>query len=297
MISKYGIFCEAVASGSFTKVAEKYGYSQSAVSQSVKSLEHELGATLVSRRRDGIVLTGDGLEYYPYLQAVHNAEKALAGKQKELQGLENAVIRIGTFTSVSRNLLPQIMGSFKKQYPSVRFILQQGEYTSISQWLREGSIDLGFVNKEAVSGLTVHILYKDRMAAVLPLHHPLSAHKVISLRQLAQEPFILLDEGEFSAPLNAFSSLGLSPRLEYKVYDDYSIIAMIRQGLGISIMYQTVLGGFEHGLAVRPLEENICRSVALAWSNWETLPVAARRFARFIMEHTEDMLEIKAAEQ
>lgn len=297
MISRYGIFCEAVACGSFTRVAEKYGYSQSAVSQSVKALEQELGATLVIRRRDGIVLTGDGQEYYPYIQAVYNAEKSLSGKQKELLGLENAVIRIGTFTSVSRNLLPQMMRSFKIEYPSVRFILQQGEYTSISQWLREGSIDLGFVNTEAVSGLTVQVLYKDRMAAVLPQNHPLAVKSAISLRQLAKEPFILLDEGEFSAPLNAFSSLGITPRLEYKVYDDYSIIAMIRQGLGISIMYQTVLGGFEHGLAVRPLEENIQRSVALAWNNWNTLPVAARRFARFIIEHTEDMIEIKNAEQ
>lgn len=59
------------------------------------------------------------------------------------------------------------------------------------------------------------------------------------------------------------------------MYDDYSILAMIRQGLGVSVLYRLVLAGFGEGLAVRPVEEPLERTVALAWRQWETLPLAA----------------------
>lgn len=102
MLSKYGIICEVIAEGSFTKVAEKYGYAQSSISAAVKSLEEELSTTLINRRRHNISWTGDGRIYEPYITAVYSAEQALARKNREMLGLEGQTIRIGTFTSVSR---------------------------------------------------------------------------------------------------------------------------------------------------------------------------------------------------
>ena len=104
--SRYAIFIDVVEEGSFTKVANRIGYTQSAVSQTVKALERELGCTLVERSRDGVTLTKDGEQFMPYLQAVARDERALAEKKREVQGLGRATITIGTFTSVSRNLLP-----------------------------------------------------------------------------------------------------------------------------------------------------------------------------------------------
>lgn len=290
MLSKYDIFCKVVEHSGFTKAANAIQYSQSAVSQTVKNLEQELGLTLLTRGKEGIHLTADGEAIFPYIQAIANAEDALARRQREMQGLKGSVIRIGTFTSVSRNLLPQLMQQFKALYPGVHFVLQQGEYTSIAQWVREGQVDFGFVNAQAVSGLTMRTLYRDEMVAVLPPGHPLTGQGRVSLEELAAEPFILLDEGEYSLPLDAFARQGLTPRIEYKVYDDYSILAMIRQGLGVSVLYRLVLAGFGEGLAVRPVEEPLERTVALAWRQWETLPLAARRFAEFVLRRTSQVL-------
>ena len=133
MISRYGIFCKVLELGSFTRAAQCLGYSQSSVSQTIKTMENELGVTLIDRKKDGIGLTPDGEEYFPYIQAVYAAEKALKQKENEMAGLENTTIRIGTFTSVSRTLLPPLMKSFQKEYPMVTFVLRQGEYTGIEQ--------------------------------------------------------------------------------------------------------------------------------------------------------------------
>ena len=286
MISRYGIFCRVVEQGSFTRAAEELGYSQSAVSQNVRALEQETGVTLLSRRKDGVQLTQDGQEFYPYIQSIFQAEQALERKRQETMGLQNSLIRIGTFTSVSRNLLPPMMMSFKEKYPDVRFVLRQGEYTSIPQWIRQGEIDFGFVNQDAVEGMETRLLYEDRMLAVLPQGHRLEGQSSLTLQDISTEPLILLDEGEHSVLLDAFHSAGLTPSLAYEVYDDYSILSMVRQGLGISVLYEKVVAGFEQGLSLRPIQESPRRRVALSWVSWDTMPYAARRFAEFLMENS-----------
>lgn len=286
MISRYGIFCRVVEQGSFTRAAEELGYSQSAVSQNVRALEQETGVTLLSRRKDGVQLTQDGQEFYPYIQSIFQAEQALERKRQETMGLQNSLIRIGTFTSVSRNLLPPMMKRFKEKYPDVRFVLRQGEYTSIPQWIRQGEIDFGFVNQDAVEGMETRLLYEDHMLAVLPQGHRLEKKSSLTLRDISTEPLILLDEGEHSVLLDAFHSAGLTPNLAYEVYDDYSILSMVRQGLGISVLYEKVVAGFEQGLSLRPIQESPRRRVALSWLSWGTMPYAARRFAEFLMENS-----------
>ena len=286
MISRYGIFCRVVEQGSFTRAAEELGYSQSAVSQNVRALEQETGVTLLSRRKDGVQLTQDGQEFYPYIQSIFQAEQALERKRQETMGLQNSLIRIGTFTSVSRNLLPPMMKRFKEKYPDVRFVLRQGEYTSIPQWIRQGEIDFGFVNQDAVEGMETRLLYEDHMLAVLPQGHRLEKKSSLTLQDISTEPLILLDEGEHSVLMDAFHSAGLTPNLAYEVYDDYSILSMVRQDLGISVLYEKVVAGFEQGLSLRPIQESPRRRVALSWLSWDTMPYAARRFAEFLMENS-----------
>lgn len=285
MVSRYHIFCKVIELGSFTKAAEVLGYSQSAISQTIKSLEQEVGVTLVDRKKDGIRLTTDGAQYFPYFQAISVAGQALLQKQREMNQLENSVIRIGTFTSVSRNLLPQLMKTFREAYPNVGFVLLQGDYATIAEWVREGRIDFGFVHADAVSGIEMKELYQDEMMAVLPVGHPLAGQNEISLHQLTADPFILLDEGDYSVPMTAFQKEGLSPQVAYKVYDDYTILAMVGQGLGVSILYQRVVTGFEHDVVIRPIKEVPRRIVALTWQNQDTMPYAARQFVDYIVGH------------
>ena len=283
MFSKYDIFCKVVEFSGFTKAANAIQYSQSAVSQTVKNLEQELGLTLLTRGKEGIHLTADGEAIYPYIQAIANAEAALARRQREMKGLNGSIIRIGTFTSVSRTLLPGWIFDFKRTYPEVRFILEQGEYTTISEWVENSVVDFGFVNLDAASEMAGRLIYTDEMCAVLPMDHPLTRKQTVSLRDLAKTPLILLDEGEFNVPRRAFEAAGLEPRVDYEVYDDYTIIAMVEKKLGVSIMYERVLAGYGHQVATRPIAEDLSRRVGIVWNNWETMPIAARCFVEFIL--------------
>lgn len=290
MDSRYRIFVHTVRAGSFTRAAAELGYTQSAVSQAVHSLESELGTVLVTRSHDGITLTRDGVSYLPYFEAIVAGEEALSAKKREMQGLAGNTIRIGTFTSISQNLLPPLARSFLERYPGVRFVFRQGEYTSISEDLRRGRLDFGFVSPEFVSGIETETIYTDTMMAVLPRSFPLSGRKTVSLPELAPLPCILLDEGEHSVALKAFAAENLQPDIRFKVTDDYSILAMIRQDMGYSLMYRLTLAGFSEGVSVIPIEKPPTRTIAMAWRDYETLPLAAKRFIEHIRREAPGIL-------
>ena len=269
--------------GSFTKAAQQLNYSQSAISQTIKNLEKEIGNCLLTRGHEGIHLTKDGQALYPYFQQIVQSEKQLTKKIEELQGLNKAEIRIGIFTSASQNFILPFIKDFKAKHPTVNFVLKQGGYTSIHQWLDTGQVDLGFTHIDYVGNLQSQVLYQDCLYAVLPSKHPLAKQDEVSLADLAKTELILLDEGENSLTRAAFETANITPTFAYEIYDDYTILEMIRQDLGVSLLYENFLDGLTlQDLTIRHIAEKPFRTIVLAWKSWQTLPLAAQEFAKTI---------------
>lgn len=281
-MNRYEIFMKVVNKGSFTKAAEELGYTQSAVSQMVKALEDELSTTLISRSRKGITLTPDGKQYLPFIKQLYNSYRELKEKHKEMLGLEEGLIRIGTFSSVSCHWLPSLIKDFKQIYPSVHFVLQQGDYTSIVNYVNEGSVDFGFINPEAAKDLETIALQQDEMLAVLPIGHPLADKEKVSLSDLTKEQFILLEEGELSEPLEFFKKHHIQPNIQYRVHDDYTIMSMVEKGLGISILPRLVLNKVNYDIVLKEISPPIVRTIGITYKNKQTLPIASRYFIDFI---------------
>ena len=285
MASRYRIFCQVVDRGSLKAAAEELGYTQSAVSQAVKALERELGTTLVERGKHGVSLTRDGKQYLPYLRRVATAELELEDKRRELLGLASADVRMATFTNVSRTVLPHVMRGFGHEHPGVRLTLKQGDYTSNAQWVRDGLVDFCFTARGVAPDLESRLLYHDEMVALLPRGHELAAKDVLTLDDLARDPFVLLDEGELSILLEAFEARGLSPRVVSEVTDDYTIMAMVEEGLGVSALYRRTVEGMTTDIEIRPIENAPSRDVVAAWRSWNTMPLATRRFVDYLSSH------------
>ena len=291
-LTKYDVFFKVLETKTISQAAKEIGYSQSAVSQTIKALEEELETTLFIRQKSGISLSHDGLAYLPYLKSVQASLDNLHTKKKEMKGLNQAILKIGTFTSVSRHLLPSLMEEFIQIYPNVQFELYQSEYTNIEQQLLEGSLDLGFTCIDAIQQVQYQELYYDEMFALVPQNHVLAKYNVLGMKQIAKYPFIQLDEGEYSLPINMFHSLNLPVQIKHKVYDDSTILAMIRQNLGISILYQNALSDYDD-LCLIPIQENLFRHVGIAYNNYDTLSYAGKTFLDFILKKTPEILKDK----
>ena len=213
------------------------------------------------------------------------AEAELEGKRQELLGLSSTDIRIATFTNVSRTVLPRVIRDFGALHPGVRFTLKQGDYTRNAQWVHDGVVDFCFTARGFTAGLEKRVVYHDELVALLPVGHPLTAKEKVTLADLASEPFVLLDEGEQSLVLDAFAAHGLSPHVTSEVTDDYTIMAMVEEGLGVSMLYRRTVEGMRAEIRVRPIVHAPSRDVVAAWRSWDTMPIATRRFIDYMSSH------------
>ncbi|MBU5435844.1 LysR family transcriptional regulator substrate-binding protein [Pseudoflavonifractor sp. MSJ-37] len=94
---------------------------------------------------------------------------------------------------------------------------------------------------------------------------------------------LLLEEGCYSEPLEAFRAAGLTPDVRLTMHDDYSILSMVEQGLGYSLLAELVLQKTAYDVAVCPVREPISRTIALVMKDSRALSAAARTFMRSIV--------------
>lgn len=289
-MNRYLALQKIVELGSFSKAAEAMGYAQSSISEMIASLEDELSIRLLSRSRGGVRLTLEGAELYPFIERTLLQYQAMLEKSAEIRGLETGIIRVGTISSVTCHWMPPLIKGFQALYPRVQFLFHQGDYTSIQEWIRTGAVDFGFVTPPAAGGLVTRVVREGEMLAVLPEAHPLASQPRIRLEALTEEPFILMEEGHYSEPLNAFRDAGLTPNIKYTLHDDYAIMNMVEAGLGVSILAELVLRRTDYRIACLPIDPPVYRTLAVGYRSADSLPIASKTFIEYLMAHREKLL-------
>lgn len=272
---------------SFTKAAEALGYTQSSVSQMIASLENELSMKLLVRSRTGVRLTLEGKELYPFVERTILQYRAMQEKAMEIRGLETGIIRVGTITSVTCHWMPMLIKGFQQLYPNVQFVFHDGDYTSIQEWIKTGLVDFGFITPAAVAGLETIRIKSGEMLAVLPKNHPLAENTRAPLSALTKEPFILLEEGHYNEPLEAFHAAGLEPNIKYTVHDDFAIMTMVEAGLGVGILAKLMLRRTNYDIVCLSTDPPIYRELAIGLKDKDSLPIASKYFIKYLLENTD----------
>ena len=278
---KYEVFVKIVERSSLTKAAEEMGLTQSGVSHILAGLEEEFGFPLLRRSRIGARLTPEGERLMPYLRDILRSQEQLEQTVAELRGLSAGTVRIATFTSVAVHWLPAMMQEFQKEYPKVEFKLFNGDYHDVDRWLSDGSVDLGFITLPTELRCECIPLREDPLLAILPKGHPLAEKDVCPVKAVAEEPFISLLETSDSDSRRVLEASRAKPNIRFTTKDDYAIIAMVEQGLGVSIMPELLLQGMQDKVAARPLDPPASRTLALALPAGDLTGPATRRFAEF----------------
>lgn len=284
-MTRYIAFCRIVELGNFTRAAEALGYTQSAVSQMIRSLENELSLTLFVRTRKEVRLTREGQELYPLIQKYVTTHRELRDRVGEINGLSSGEVRIGTFSSMSQRLLPGVMSDFSRRYPGIRFVLSPGDNTTLPEQIKSGAIDFGFLYPEAAAGLQNRLIARDEYLAVFPEEHPLAGRASVSLATMAEAPLILVEEGGVNTVLSAFDKAALTPNVKYRIHDDHTILSMVEQGIGVSILPSMILDRASYRLKTVPIETPVARTIGVSCLDERLLTVAARRFITFLCEN------------
>lgn len=285
---KCQIFLKAVELGSITRAADDMGYTQSAVSRSIADLEREWDVTLLTRNKDGVVLTAQGESLLPDIQSLCNAQRTLESQVSALHGLTSGTLRVGTFTSVSIHWLPGIMKEFLALYPGIRFqLVSKWEFTEVEELVRRGLVDCGFLGLPTGDSLDVSPLRRDRLLAVLPPDHPLAGAERYPMARLTQDPFILIQEDRDMEISRIFQEEGLRPNIQYTLSDDFAILAMVEQGLGVSILSEMLVRSTNRHVTAIPLERPRYREIGLAVRRGAPIPPLTRCFRDFVLQWLE----------
>jgi DNA-binding transcriptional LysR family regulator len=241
-----------------------------------------MGITLLNRSRSGVSLTSEGEQLLPYILEIHAANQKLATKLFELRNLDTGIIRIAAFTSVTCHWLPQLIQSFKRDYPNIDFEIKQGDYVEAENWVQDGLVDFGIV--KLPSKLETTAIYKDPMRVILPENHPLATYDAIPVERLSNEPFIMLEPGNNDELNRILKQNKTVPKVEHRVRDDYTIMAMVERGLGISILPELVLSRTAYHIVSKPLMPPTFRTLAIAVKDNATLSLASQYFIKRLLE-------------
>ena len=137
------IFLNVVKSGHLTNVAKDMSLSQSAISMSIKELENILGRPVFDRINKKLVLNEVGRAFHKEIDPIF---KKLSDIEYEFKNSENkGMIRVGASTTIVDYLMPSIICSYMSSYPDVKITLKEGNTQEIADMIKEGSIDIGFV--------------------------------------------------------------------------------------------------------------------------------------------------------
>ena len=281
-IHKYEAFSKVVEQGSLSKAADLLGVTQSGVSHAISSLEAELGVVLFLRGRSGMKLTPNGEKLLKPIVEILNWNGHLKQVVASIHGIETGTVRIGTFTSVSVHWLPGIMKAYQAEYPHVEFQLMEGSYEQIENWIAEGKVDCGFITIPSREGFDVIPLKKEKLMGIVPNSSPFDTLSHFPLSLAEHHPFIMHQGGTDYDVQQIMGKAGIHLNVRLFSKDDYAIIAMVKNGLGVSILPELVMQGYEQQVCCLELEEPRYRFLGLAVRSMKDASPATRRFVQHV---------------
>ncbi|RAT97600.1 LysR family transcriptional regulator [Brevibacillus sp. Leaf182] len=278
-IARFEVFTKIVELGSFTRAADQLNMTQSAVSHAIASLESEWGVSLFIRdRKKGVLLTEIGQMALPHMREILNRMEKINQEVALASKIEVGTIRIGTFASASACLLPKILSKFQKRHPKIEFKFYEGTYEEITEWLKTGVVDIGFVvEHKSQAEFEMIPIKKDKMVVAFSVHHKFNGQENISIQDLKEEPFIM-PTGMYQSHVNEiFQEAKLKPCVRFEVHDCNTIANMVKEGLGVTIGPELFLKS-QPNIRVGNLNVSNWRNVALACHSISDASPAVKAF-------------------
>ena len=187
----YKVFYEVANQKSISKGAEKLMISQPAVTQSIHTLENQLGGKLFVRTPKGVVLTNEGLELYNYIKEGMSYFINGTNKFMALKELETGVLNIGATTTISENYLMPYLSKFHEMYPNVIINIENDLTDNLLRNLRNGSIDIVVMAIPKYNIKDLNIEYIDDINDVFVGGVKYKDNKYKDIKELLNEDIIL----------------------------------------------------------------------------------------------------------
>lgn len=273
-------FVAAAEYGSFRKAASALGLQESAISRRIRDLEDALGASLFQRSSGGVHLTLAGQRFLrrarTILQQMHDGAKDVAAIGRSEVGR----IKVGIFSSLASGFLAELLRAYDRDYAGIVIDLVDGNPSENVAAVRQFQLDVAFITgtSEWPGCKTEHLWY-ERVFAVLPIDHPLTAKRALDWRDLAYETFMVSD----AAPgqeirdylVQRLARLGHHPDIHLQFVGRDNMLSLVAVGRGLTLTSEATTVARFPGIAYRPVANEILPFSAV-WSPANDNPACRR---------------------
>jgi DNA-binding transcriptional LysR family regulator len=235
-------FVALAEEGHYGKAAERLGMDQPTLSRSIVRLEQAVGARLLVRSARAVALTPAGEIFEKEARALIAQAQLSSSVVRRVQDGEMGNLRIG-FTPVAMFwVLPDVVRQLRVAYPDVRIVMQEAQSYQHVERLREGSIDVAFVNGDVLNKgeFETLLLERARVLAAVPSAWPVARSKRLRLIDLADLPFIIVPKetspNTHQATLSACRAAGFVPAIVPGDNTEVlSRLGMVASGFGVML--------------------------------------------------------------
>jgi DNA-binding transcriptional LysR family regulator len=232
-------FVAAGETGSITLASEQVNISQPSVSTAISHLEKELGVQLFIRHHaQGLSLTSVGRSLLHEAKSILAQAEGLYTLASETNGRVRGTLSVGCMVTLAPMLAPELSHSFTTAFPDTQIRHVEGDHEKLFEKLRRAEVDIAVMyDLQVAEDISFSPLAKLPPYVLLSEAHPLARHSAITLRELVQHPFILLDlplSREYF--LGLFMSEGLTPLVSTRSAHQEVVRTMVANGYGYTIL-------------------------------------------------------------
>lgn len=248
-------FLTLARAGSFTRAAAELHMAQPTLTVQIQQLENAVGVKLFDRNKRHVALTQAGRDLLLPLERILLDIEAIATNTEELLEHRRGLVTVAALPSVAAGLLPRAIKKLSESYPGITVRVYDGVAMTVGAMVKAGQVDFGISSQmQADRELTSHVLFMDRLCAVVASSHPLARKRSMSLQELARHPLILMVKDSSSRQLVdlAFDREGLVSNVAYETTYGTSVAGMAAAGLGVGILPESMVGPSRlHQLRIR----------------------------------------------
>jgi len=265
----------------FRRAAERLHMSQPPLSQQIRQLEEEVGATLLTRSQRKVELTAAGAAFLVRAREILDAVEDAARQARRVQRGEVGRLAVGFVGSAMYSFVPELLRAFRDQAPDIALRLHELGTTEQLRQLDDGRLDVGFLRTPGRwPGLSFETVLEEQVVVAMPDVHPLSQRSLVRLSDLVGESLVLLtpagSPGLRAALATSIAQLGGEERIVQEVAEMQTVIGLVAAGVGISLVPESVRALVRHGVTYRPLDDTApAVRLAMAWRATDDSPVLA----------------------
>jgi len=240
----YRIFYVVALNKNMSRASEELYISQPAVSQSIKKLEEQLGASLFVRSNKGLELTKEGQNFFDYIKGAIDLIKSGENEFENFKQLKFGEVRIGASTTLTKLILIDAIKNFKKDFPNIKISIINDLTQNLILDLKKGNLDLVVYNENEVleDGVKLTLLKQLDYAFVYNKNN-YKFNNDLSLKELNNYPLILQKPKSHTRKLLDDFCLNNSVQLkpEFEVVSGELVKDLAKNGLGIGFILKALI--------------------------------------------------------